>query len=233
MTVLNEVLIGSVAPLGPASAPSGIDKHGIGGRILATRFGLVGDEQGDRKNHGGPDKALHHYPFDHYSGWIADIGMREVLTRPGAFGENLSTLGMTETTVAIGDVFQLGGALLQVSQGRQPCWKLNERFGVRDMAMRVQRTGLTGWYYRVLQEGDICAGDAFILVDRISPDWTIDRARRVLYVDTMNLDELREMAALAHLPDSWRKYAMRRLETRRVEDWTRRLEGTKAFSDDP
>lgn len=232
MTVLNEILIGSVAPLGPGSAPSGIGKHKIGGRILATRFGLVGDEQGDRKNHGGPDKALHHYPYEHYSGWIAVIGAREVLNRPGGFGENLSTLGMTEKTVAIGDLFRLGGALLQVSQGRQPCWKLNERFGLRDMAMRVQRTGLTGWYYRVLQEGHIGAGDAFVLVDRISPDWTIDRARRVLYVDTMNLDELREMAALAHLPESWRKYARRRLETRQVEDWTRRLEGTKAPSDD-
>lgn len=232
MIVLNEILIGSVAPLGAGSAPSGIDKRGISGRILATRTGLIGDEQGDRKNHGGPDKALHHYPFEHYSGWIADIGAREILTRPGAFGENLSTLGMTEETVAIGDVFRLGGALLQVSQGRQPCWKLNERFVVRDMALRVQRTGLTGWYYRVLEEGHISAGDAFVLVNRLSPDWTIDRARRVLYVDTMNLDELREMAALAHLPESWRKYAERRLETRRVEDWTKRLEGTKAASGD-
>lgn len=233
MTVLNEILIGPLAPLGPKSVPSGINKQGVSGRILATQLGLIGDEQGDRKNHGGPDKAMHHYPFEHYSGWIADIGARDVLERPGAFGENLSTVGMTEMTVAIGDVFRLGGALLQVSQGRQPCWKLNERFGLRDMARRVQQTGLTGWYYRVLQEGEIGSGDSFVLVDRISPEWTIDRARRVLYVDTMNFDELRKMAALAHLPESWRKYAMRRLETRQVEDWTKRLEGTKAPPDTP
>ena len=138
---------------------------------------------------------------------------------------------MTETTVAIGDIFRLGHALLQVSQGRQPCWKLNERFGLRDMSRRVQQTGLTGWYYRVLEEGKIDAGDAFVPVDRLSPDWTIDRVRRVLCVDTMNLDELRDMTALTHLPDGWRKYATRRLETRKVEDWTKRLEGPGAPSD--
>lgn len=226
MVVLNEVLVGAVMPLGSGQASSGIDKHRIRGRLPVTRFGLVGDEQADRKNHGGLEKALHHYPFEHYSGWTAEIGAKEILSSPGAFGENLSTLGMTERTVAIGDVFRLGDALLQVSQGRQPCWKLNERFGTRNMATRVQRTGLTGWYYRVLEEGHIGAGDTFVLVDRISPDWTIDRARRVLYVDTMNLNELREMATLAHLPDNWRKYARRRLETRQVEDWTKRLEGT-------
>jgi len=226
MTTVDKLLTGSVAPLGPRGIPSGIGKQAVAGRLFLGREGLAGDVQGDRKHHGGPDKALHHYAFDHYAYWIAAIGEREVLQRPGAFGENLSTHGMTEDNTAIGDIFRLGGAVIQVSQGRQPCWKLNARFDVAHMSSQVQKTGFTGWYYRVMEEGFVEAGDELHLEDRVSPDWTIRRTWRVLYVDTMNLDALAEMAGLAHLPESWRGYARKRLETRRVEDWTRRLQGS-------
>lgn len=225
MTSVEQILTGSAAPLGPRSLPSGIAKQPVAGRIFLGREGLAGDVQGDRKHHGGPDKALHHYAFDHYPYWIETIGNRQALQRPGAFGENLSTRGMTEDNTAIGDVFRLGQAVIQVSQGRQPCWKLNARFGVPDMAAQVQRTGFTGWYYRVIEDGFVEAGDQLLLEDRVSPDWTIRRTWRVLYVDTMNLDDLAGMAALAHLPQSWRGYAQKRLATRKVEDWTRRLQG--------
>ncbi|HEX7074586.1 MAG TPA: MOSC domain-containing protein, partial [Hyphomicrobiaceae bacterium] len=92
--------------------------------------------------------------------------MADFLSSPPAFGENLSTLGITEETVHIGDIYQVGGVILQVSQGRQPCWKLNARFNRPDMAWRVQMTGRTGWYYRVLREGWIETGDEFVLVER-------------------------------------------------------------------
>ncbi|PWJ82341.1 MOSC domain-containing protein YiiM [Pseudaminobacter salicylatoxidans] len=226
MTTIDQILTGKVAPLGLKAAPSGIDKYPVTGRIFLGREGLTGDAQGDRKHHGGPDKALHHYAFEHYAHWIDVIGPRDVLVRPGAFGENLSTRGLTENEAAIGDIFRIGQAVVQVSQGRQPCWKLNARFDVPDMALLVQRTGLTGWYYRVIEEGFIEVGDALALEDRVSPEWTIRRAWRTLYVDTMNLGELAEMASLAHLPDSWRGYARKRLETRQVENWSRRLQGT-------
>jgi MOSC domain-containing protein YiiM len=226
MTTVDQLLTGSVAPLGPRGVPSGIGKQAVAGRLFLGREGLAGDVQGDRKHHGGPDKALHHYAFDHYTYWMETIGDREVLRRPGAFGENLSTRGMTEDNTAIGDIFRLGGAVIQVSQGRQPCWKLNARFDVADMSSQVQRTGFTGWYYRVIEEGSVEAGDELRLEDRVSPGWTIRRTWRVLYVDTMNLDALAEMAGLAHLPDGWRGYARKRLETRTVENWTRRLQGS-------
>ena len=225
MTIVDQILTGIVAPLGPRGIPSGIGKQAAAGRLLLGREGLAGDAQGDRKHHGGPDKALHHYAFEHYDHWRGAIGERAVLQRPGAFGENLSTRGMTEDDTAIGDVFRLGGAVIQVSQGRQPCWKLNARFDVADMASQVQKTGFTGWYYRVIEQGFVTAGDELYLEDRLSPDWTIRRTWRVLYVDTMNLDDLAAMAALTHLPEGWRGHARRRLETRRVEDWTRRLQG--------
>src|SRR5690606_17234287 len=145
-----------------------------------------------------------------------------VLRQAGAFGENFSSSGMDESSVAVGDVFRVGGALIEVSQGRQPCWKLNLRFGIADMARRVQNSGRTGWYYRVLESGSVEQGDASPLVERRSPAWTIQRLWRTSYVDVLNRDELAAMAALPYLPDTWRRHAQRRLTTSSVEDWSRR-----------
>lgn len=225
MLLIDDVLAGPVAPLGPQGKPSGIDKTPVSGKIHVGIEGLANDEQGDRKHHGGPEKALHHYAFEHYAIWRREIGPKRVLAAPGAFGENLTTTGLTEDMVAVGDTFRLGKIVIQVSQGRQPCWKLNARFEVPDMAVRVQRTGLTGWYYRVIETGHIEKGDELRLIDRLSPDWTLRRIWRTLYVDTMNIDELAAMSELAHLPEGWRGYAKRRLATRQVEDWSRRLTG--------
>lgn len=224
-TLIQSVLVGKVAPLGTRGIPSGIDKQPVVGKLRVTFEGLDGDAQGDRNVHGGPEKALHHYSHDHYARWREDIGDNPRLNARGAFGENISTTGLDERNVAVGDRFRLGSALVEVSQGRQPCWKLNERFATADMAVRVQKSGRTGWYYRVLEEGDVESGDRMILIDRLSPDWTLHRIWHLLYVDTLNYDELASMAKLSHLADGWKRYAVRRLENRKVEDWSPRLEG--------
>lgn len=227
-TLVHSVLAGKVAPLGSRGVPSGIDKQPVSGKVRVTFEGLDCDAQGDRKVHGGTEKALHHYPHDHYALWREEIGDNPRLGARGAFGENISTSGLDERNVAVGDRFRLGSALVEVSQGRQPCWKLNERFATADMAVRVQKTGRTGWYYRVLEEGHVEAGDSLTLVDRPSPEWTLHRVWHLLYVDTLNYDELALMAGLSHLADSWKRYAVRRLENRKVEDWSSRLEGKTA-----
>lgn len=229
MTVaLEALLVGQVAPFGRRGDPSGIAKRPVAEPVHLTRLGFTGDGQGDVRHHGGRDKAVHHYAIEHYASWRAEIGRREVLDGPGAFGENLSTRGVTEADVCLGDVFALGGAVLEVSQGRQPCWKLNHRFGQRDMAVRVQRSGRTGWYYRVRQEGQVAPGDALVLLDRPLPHWPLTRLWRLLYVDMGNREGLSEMSGLDALPESWRTLARRRLESGQVEDWRRRLEGPDA-----
>ena len=241
------LLTGRAAPLPGSDQLSGIDKRPVTGPLMLGAEGFSGDEQADRRVHGGPEKAVHHYPLDHYAAWRAELSgrtaeagvshprtpvgyldMKEaegLLDQPGAFGENISTLGMTEATVAVGDIFRLGGALVQVSQGRQPCWKLSRRFGVENMARRVQESGRTGWYYRVLQPGLVASGDALDLVDRMAPDWPLERLWRALYVDRLNMAELQGIAALEVLAEGWRRYAIRRLESSQVEDWSKRLEG--------
>ncbi|ACK52603.1 MOSC domain containing protein [Methylocella silvestris BL2] len=222
---IDHLLIGAIGPLGDKRAPSGIDKHPVTRRLRLGREGFEGDFQGDRKNHGGRDKAAHHYPFEHYAAWRAEIGGLPRLDQPGAFGENFSARGLDEDSVALGDVFRVGSAVIEVAQGRQPCWKLNVRFSVPDMAMRVQKSGRTGWYYRVLEEGFVAPGDELRLIDRRSPDWPISRLWRALYVDAQNPNELAAMAALARLPEGWRRIAERRLATRTVEDASARLTG--------
>lgn len=220
------LLTGKSAPLASSNRQSGIAKSPARSPLMLEPEGFTGDEQADRRVHGGPEKAVHHYPRDHYPAWRDEIGTHPLLDEPGAFGENISTTGLTEDNVAVGDMFRLGGALIQVSQGRQPCWKLNHRFDVTDMAHRVQGSGRTGWYYRVLEPGLVAPGDALVLIDRPAPDWTIHRLWHVMYVERMNPDDLSRMASLDVLAEGWRRHARRRLESGRVEDWSSRLEGS-------
>lgn len=225
MTVaIRAILVGTVSPLGPRGVASGIDKHAVSGPVAVRFDGLAGDEQGDRKHHGGPEKAIHHYPFDHYETWRRDHpGLAWRLDAEGAFGENLSTEGMTEETVCIGDIYRLGTALVEVSQGRQPCWRLNERFADRGMARHVQETGRTGWYYRVLEEGVVSAEDAIVLQDRPAGTMSLSRIIRILYRETLDADALSALSELPGLAESWRALAKRRLASMKVEDWSRRL----------
>jgi MOSC domain-containing protein YiiM len=222
---IDHLLAGPVAPLGDAGAVSGIHKRPVQRPVRITLGGLEGDAQADLKNHGGVDKAVHHYPFDHYAWWRGEIDAEARLSTPGAFGENISTRGLLEDEVAVGDVFSAGTAVLQVSQGRQPCWKLNVRFATRDMALRVQQSGRTGWYYRVLQEGTVAPGDVMQRIERPTPAWTLRRIWHVFYVDRLDYDALSAMAELPTLAESWRRHARRRLDSRSVEDWNRRLHG--------
>src|SRR5690606_24865934 len=118
-----------------------------------------------------------------------------------------------ESTVSIGDVFELGSALIEISQGRQPCWKLNERFRHSQMAKLVQTSRRTGWYYRVLKPGIVSPDDRLVCVDRRSPEWTVERICRVFYVDVLNRSELKHLSKLPSLASSWQKHATRRLQS--------------------
>ncbi|MGO1343968.1 MOSC domain-containing protein [Chromohalobacter japonicus] len=217
------VLTGRAVPLEGSDKASGIIKRPIADACYLGLEGLVTDEQADRRLHGGVEKAVHHYPFEHYAFWRCELGDLPVLSSEGAFGENLSTTGFTEKTVAVGDIFRLGEATLQVSQGRKPCWKLNLRFDIPDMALRLQNSGRTGWYYRVLAPGIVKTGDELIRLESPSPEWTLHRIWHALYVDMLNTDTLSAIASLDGLSDSWRKIASQRLKKRQIENWSPRL----------
>lgn len=222
------VLAGRNTLLGDSGRISAIDKKPVSGPWGIGAQGLVSDSQADRRNHGGPEKALHHYARDHYKAWRDEIGALPLLRAPGAFGENLSTQGWTEELICVGDVVRFGSARLQVSQGRQPCLTLNLRFGVKDMALRVQQSGRAGWYYRVLEPGIAKDGDVLQLIERPQPNWTLARLNHLLYHDVKNKSSLAEMVKIIELSQNWRDLARRRLSSGKTESWTRRLYGRDA-----
>ncbi len=202
---------GRIRPLGREGLPSGIDKRPLDGPVQVTRTGLAGDEQADRLHHGGPDKALHHYPAEHYESWRSELPAKAALFVPGAFGENLSTHGLTEDVVCLGDVWRLGGAILQVSQGRQPCRRLNLRFDLPDMIERVRQNGRSGWYYRVLEPGLAGPADRLRLVERPHPEWSVRRLTDVLFAPVPDRPAIATLVGLSALSGSWRERAARRL----------------------
>jgi MOSC domain-containing protein YiiM len=167
------VLTGKARPFRGDDEPSAIGKLPVVDAVAVGAMGLAGDEQADRTVHGGIDKAIHHYPADHYDWWRGYLGDAPLLDAPGAFGENISTAGLDEDSVFLGDRFRLGTALVEVSQARQPCWKLDHRFGTKGVMAQVVKTRRTGWYYRVLEPGVVGAGDDLALVERPYPDWPL------------------------------------------------------------
>jgi MOSC domain-containing protein YiiM len=219
------VLIGRAVPYTRPGSCSAIDKHPVAGTVQVEAEGLAGDEQGDRRVHGGPDKAVHAYPWAHYSTWQTELGPLPLLQAPGAFGENLSLDELDETQVCLGDEWLIGSARFAISQGRQPCWKLNDRFGVPDMARRVQDSGRTGWYLRVLAPGRLRAGDAVRLLARPHPAWPLARIGSLIRERVCAPAVLREVLALP-LPPSWRKLFEHRLNHGQAESWEQRLWGS-------
>lgn len=208
---IRALLSGRVRPFARDEG-SAISKAPLAGKVRITQLGIVGDEQADRVHHGGPDKALHHYPFDHYVRWRSETD-RADLQAPGPFGENVSTLGLTEEDVCIGDRFRLGSALVEISQARKPCWKQGERLGWTQLPSLMVREGRSGWYYRVIEEGDAQAGDALAVVDRPLPDWTVRRVFDLIVAGRPKADKaaLRALADMDVLFDGWRKIAADRL----------------------
>jgi MOSC domain-containing protein YiiM len=175
--------------------------------IFLTRTNLAGDGQADRVNHGGIDKAVCAYSAEHYPDWQAALGCEDLVD--GGFGENFTIAGQTEDDVCVGDVWSAGDALIQVSQPRQPCWKLGRRWRRPDFAARVVANGRTGWYYRILREGLVRRGDGLTLVQRPQPSWTISAANHVMHYQPDRAAAV-ALSRIETLSKSWRETLARR-----------------------
>lgn len=207
---------------------SGAVKDAVDGPVRLGTLGLAGDEQADTRVHGGPDKAVLLYAAAHYPRWAADEGLDLPV---GGFFENLTltgpdehTPGPDETTVVLGETWRIGTALVQVTQPRSPCYKLAKRWGIPDLVLRVQRTGRTGWYVRVLAEGEVAAGDVVECVDRPAGAPTLAEVGRVMNVDTRDLAAAARLVDAPGLPERWRDKLRARLAGEQQDD-SARLEG--------
>ena len=205
---LHAICIGLPKPFNGAEL-SAIDKNPVDGTVTIRSFGIEGDMVADTKHHGGPDMAVHLYPHDHYADWDAWLGGHDLLKGPAAFGENLMTSGQTESEVCIGDRFRLGKAILEISQPRQPCWKIEHRFGRKGMVKRIISRHNCGWYFRVIEEGAAEAGSQIEQVERGHENWSVARVFAALYdpKTPTTRAQLEDLASLDRLCSPWREKA--------------------------
>lgn len=205
---IDAVFTGKIARFTDTGETSAIAKHPVHGPVGIGFRGLEGDSQADLLVHGGPDKAIHHYPRDHYGWWYDRLPDQPLLTRAGAFGENISTHGLTEQDVCIGDRFRLGTALVEVCQGRQPCWKQAHRLDDKSVVATMVKSGRSGWYYRVIEEGTVAAGETLVRVERTHPQWSVERVTGIIVAGReRNVATLRDLARLRELAEGWRARA--------------------------
>ena len=181
---------------------SAIWKTPVGAPVRVTRLGLVGDTVADTRVHGGPDQALLMYDGEHYPRWRAEWGVSDL--GAGGFGENLTVAGLSEESVCVGDVLEIGGVRLQVTATRQPCATLARRHQRRDLVREVYETGRSGWYLRVLDEGTLDAGAPIKLLARPNPGWTV-RAALLAYRDrARNRERAMALGRCEGLSERWR-----------------------------
>ncbi len=181
-------------------------------RAMLRYENFDGDGQGDQVNHGGPDKAVCVYPIDHYSHWERELG-RELA--PGSMSENLTVRGAVETEVCIGDVFRVGGAIVQVTQPRVPCSKLAGKNEQRRLVRQVSETGYTGFYARVLNEGMVDAGDAFERVERHPEQISVAAVNDALYERSGGFGFMERLAGMPEFAASGRALFVERLDRMR------------------
>ncbi len=191
------IFIGQVRGLPETGRPTGMYKTAVHAPIALGVNGFEGDQQADLRVHGGPDKAVHLYPTRHYAKLSAKFDDAAALMQPGSMGENIATPDLDEHDVRLGDVWQLGSALIQVCQPRNPCWKIDERFGADGMALFIDQHLLTGWYWRVLQTGVVNPADTLVLHEAASHAPTLHQAMTLW---REHRPDLAALSALAETP---------------------------------
>ena len=192
------------------SIVTGIFKEPVEGRVRARLLNLDGDRQADLTVHGGAEKAVYVYPAEHYDYWRAELP--DVEFKWGMFGENFSVEGLNENEVRIGDRFRIGSTLFMVTQPRMPCYKLAAKFARDDMIKRFLRSRRTGFYFSVIEEGEVGAGDRIDLAGRGESDITVADITELYVSKGRDLELLSRAALVKELPASWRDYFREQIE---------------------
>lgn len=189
---------------------TGIFKEPVAGRVMMRTLNLDGDRQSDLSVHGGPQKAVYVYPSEHYGFWKQELPDMDLSW--GVFGENLTTTGLLETEIHIGDKFRIGTGEVMVTQPRMPCYKLGIRFGRPDNIKRFLLSERSGFYLSVLKEGEVGAGDEFQLLEKNTSGVRVVDVTRLFSTDKENVDLMLRAIATEALPESWREYFLKRLQ---------------------
>jgi MOSC domain-containing protein YiiM len=191
---------------------TGIYKEPVAGRVPLRRLNLEGDRQADLRVHGGPEKAVYAYPAEFYELWSRE--RLELDFGPGTYGENLTTEGLLDGDVSIGDRFRVGTAELVVTQPRLPCFKLGIKMERDEFVLEFLERGLLGFYFAVAREGDVAAGDDIVELERDPHGFRVTEVARLFARDRDDVEGMRRAAKLEVLPESWRHYFRKRVNAR-------------------
>ena len=202
MTWRVEALCAASGTALPGGKISAIAKHPLAGAVTIGERGIAGDEQINRVHHGYPPMALHHFPHETYAWLRGHFGALPRLADAGSMGENISTIGLTEHEVWIGDRFRMGTAVIEVTQPRQPCSTIEHHLGSKGIVKALIGSARSGWFYRVLEEGAAQAGDVLERIERGYAGWSVARAFLATYGAFRATDaELADLAALPRVSD--------------------------------
>lgn len=202
---------------------SAINKSPISEARYLSKRGLQYDECADSDHHGGLERALHHYPAEHYAHWRKKYGIAKQVWQVSGMGENISTLGLTEQNVCIGDQFQWGEAIIEVSQPRSPCFKLDKHWGISRFAVEMQNSSRCGWLLRVIKPGIIAVNTPLKLIQREDNAMTIEQVCDLFFASEINVENLKLLQTQRKLSNSWLEKIEKRLATGQFENWNFRL----------
>ncbi len=189
---------------------TGIFKEPIQDRVIMRRLNLDGDQQADLTVHGGISKAVYAYPSEHYGYWRTELPAMDLCW--GMFGENFTTDGLLENAVYIGDRFQIGETEVMATEPRMPCYKLGIKFGRADIIKRFLASRRTGFYFAVMREGLVGAGDTVELIRREQEEISVADITRLYAFDKDDVKSLRRAIQVEALPESWKGYFQHQLE---------------------
>ena len=207
---------GQIRPMPGDGRATAIFKQPVSGRVRVGWEGLETDVQADRRFHGGTEKALHHFPLENHDRLARQFPELAQQFVAGAIGENISTAGIDEASICIGDIYAFGGARIQVGQPRTPCWKIDAKFGREGISQHIAEQGIAGWYYRVLATGEVQAGDAFTLLERNADAVSLEELWQASRMRRPQLQALQRIADTPGLNEAWRQKVLQRI------DWLRR-----------
>jgi MOSC domain-containing protein YiiM len=189
---------------------TGIFKTPVNGRVQVRTLNLAGDRQADLSVHGGLDKAIYVYPSEHYDYWRGEFTDMELPW--GMFGENFTTTGLLEGVVNVGDTFRIGSAVALVTQPRVPCYKLAAKFGREDIVKRFLASGRSGFYLKVMQEGEVGAGDAIELMSRDGHGVTVEDVANLYRDGPDQVSLLQRVVQVEALPENWRDHFQQQID---------------------
>ena len=189
---------------------TGIFKEPVPGRVMLRTLNLEGDRQADLSVHGGPSKAVYVYPSEHYDYWKRELP--EMKLPWGMFGENFTSAGLFEPELNIGDKYSVGSAVVMVTEPRMPCYKLGIKFGRADIVKRFLASERTGFYFAVLEEGEVGAGDPIRLIEKSKDSVRVSDITLLYTREKRNVGLLRRAIEVETLPESWKSYFQHRLE---------------------